>query len=286
MSTKRWLMGVAACVLLLSISVQAQEPPREYVLSGAVPWVQLDSMDLPYPYSYDNIMHGCRIWKDSAPVIVVESTTDHYWEVFTALVDDVHDVQFLPGIRTNSALLGQLDDPAGWELISKVVREAAQICNSHYVLIDMEEAWWDYAVGDAAVDWDIMQACLEQLPKDLHYIWYPARGTEGPDGIRMRAFLERVTQTVPDVTLVCFDWAWTADPASDWMQAITRDNETLAPCTSITYFYPIGPHAEGSWRWADITYILDNCPRDFFLVYPGAASFRRAGQRIGDILGN
>lgn len=262
--------------------------PADSELPRWLPWAECNQAP-PHP-NYVNVLEGCRAWAGISTVICVSSTIESCQAVYCALRVDAPEIAVLPGIKTSSALAApdgtRIDNVTGWAKVARSVALSSRICGSRFCVIENESGWNPYLRGEYEPDWVAVRTGLGQLARlDVQLLWYPAAVfADEVQYVRAQDFIRLLVETVPNVRLVTLGWATPAAVRN----ALSRDrqiwNESLGvPCVDICYFYPAAVRP-GDWRCWQLPYVIENCPTETFLVYPGLTTWAASAQECAEAL--
>lgn len=134
-----------------------------------VPWMEVNYP----PFLLEATVQGLRLYRRVTDTAIV-STTPGNAALYTELRQALPDMRFIPGIKTSVRLdPNAFDSLAGWKLIAKDVREVVQTSGARTVILENEDAIRSYQAGTYEIDFQRFRRCLEFLPTDVEYIWYP-----------------------------------------------------------------------------------------------------------------
>ena len=111
-------------------------------------------------------------------------------------------MRIIPGVKTTS-LFGhrQFDSVQKWREMAQEVRAACEASGQRRFLFENESALADYYHGEHELDLDRLRVGLNELPKDIQYLWYPCFGGAG-ERLQRGARLCEVVEAVLDMRFV------------------------------------------------------------------------------------
>lgn len=134
-----------------------------------IPWMEVNYP----PFLLEATVVGLRLYRRVTDTAIV-STTPGNASLYTELRQELPDMRVIPGIKTCVRLdPNAFDSLVGWNLIAKDVREVVQTSGVRTVILENEDAIKSYVAGTYEIDFQRFRRCLEFLPTDVEYIWYP-----------------------------------------------------------------------------------------------------------------
>jgi hypothetical protein len=150
----------------LRVDVRAEKSVTKPLI---MPWMEVNYP----PFLLETTVEGLKLYRRVTDTAIV-STTPGNASLYTELRRRVPDMRFIPGMKTCVRLEpNAFDSLAGWKLIAQDVREIVQTSGVRTVILDNEDAIKSYLEGASEIDFQRFRRCLESLPTDVEYIWYP-----------------------------------------------------------------------------------------------------------------
>lgn len=244
---------------------------------------------------------GIYEWgKHPAVTTVIVSTTPGRETLFAMLlpVCQAAGLTLTPGIKTAGALppvtvpgetrtYRQFDDVPGWSRIADSVCLAALYAESRVVVLESESAIIGHVKGHVPIDPVKLARCLGQLSGNIRILWYPTITSGYADRQARQASVLRLLLG-ERLNVLFFDnsidrpRAYEGDYAKKNRASLLHLN---AAGRLYRLLYCYGP---GSRFWMDeavVSLIVGAVsPSDWAVLYPGAARFKEAAEKIGSLL--
>jgi len=250
------------------------------VAKRILPWVEV------YVGSDEGVnivITGLLEWRKITDTAIV-SVDPGQTSFFSELKEPLPDMRIIPGVKT-SPLFGrrQFDSVEKWGEMAEEVRAACEASGQQRFLFENESALFDYYHDEHELDLDSLRVGLNELPKDVQYLWYPSVAGGG-ETLERYARLCEVVEEVLDVRFI--DHASLNAPQHvnqpGTLTAVAR-LESIAQNPTIPLIYCCGdrwwpadriPEALefARLKWGDATEAI---------VYPGQALWVQRAQEMG-----
>lgn len=256
-----------------------------------VPWLEYAST----PGMHEETLRGMREWQTVTDRVIVSVIYPKDYGVLRTLRAQCPGLRIIPGLKTSTVLDPKdFASPARWEQIARSVAQLLEDTGEHTLLFENETAVRDYIEGRAEIDLERLRRCLQQLPRDVRYLWYPA--TSGaPDRFERYQRVNRVVQEVCDAELVDHNTLFGPreynEPGTRELAERLRAGAKHAPVPML-YCYGDEPGEYARvwwWRDAQLPEILAVARERFpaaqwAIVYPGARRWASGARAIAGVL--
>lgn len=278
-------------IVLLAFACPATAAPNVAV------WVEVNTLRETV---VNDAIAGIEEWGTHPTVTtVIVSTAPGRETLYSTLlpVCERAGLTLIPGIKTAGALprvsvegetrsYRQLDDVAGWSLIAGSVARAALYAESPIVLLENESAVIGHTKGLIEIDDATMSRALRQLPHGLTLVWYPTV-TSGYEDRQARQ-LVIVRMILAEHPNVLFTDNSIDRPRAFLGAYATKNHATLRALSDRSFYRLLYCYGPGSNFWMDdaIVPLIVGAVQagDWAVLYPGAARFGEAAEKIGPLL--
>ena len=163
-----------------------------------IPWVEVH---VGSNEGVNIALAGLLEWRKITDTAIV-SVQARKASFFRKLKKPLPNMRIIPGVKTTS-LFGhrQFDSVQKWREMAQEVRAACEASGQRRFLFENESALTDYYHGEHELDLDRLRAGLNELPKDVQYLWCPSLGGGG-ERLQRGARLCEVVEGVLDVRFV------------------------------------------------------------------------------------
>ena len=269
---------VGVCVVRFVAVADEPEESARVSLPRLIPWIEVNTIGED---AVDNAAAGLAVWGRITDTAIV-STVPGCDTIYRRLRGLVPGMRIIPGMKT-SRCMSRFDSVEGWKKVAHEVRLVCAASGEKRVALENEGAVKGYWRGEYEIDLDRLRAGLNELPKDIEFIWYPALVGENETAQDRTEAVCRIVSEVLNVRFTDFSAAGPRSLRYGWTLAASKRMKQVArnPTIPILYF-----HGPGSRWWQDdqIHEALAATEGKSVIVYPGITRWREAARSFVDTL--
>jgi len=273
----------------LILAMPDDAPPTPTPRATVIPWVELNWWDA----FKEDVVKGCLEWRGVAEQIIV-TTRPGYADKYDKLYDEVvrHDIELLPGLKT-SGFCDPFDDVDVWKRLAGEIGALRKATGGTRFILENEMALKPYVMGYEEINFTRLITCLEQLPKDLEYLWFPPHGwrTGGDPGVQRLHDLNLLVHGVPDLNVSFFSQRHEKRGLhKNGLQGVyekqLRDMQAGGVSPTMLYFGKVkGKFTH--WPYDRVVEAVETCAESGFteaIIYPGVKHWPEASRALAGLL--
>jgi hypothetical protein len=169
--------------------------------------------------------------------------------------------------------------------VARAVDHIATSAGASQVVLEHESALAPYWRGQAQLDADRLRASVQQLPADVHIIWYPGMVGESERNQEIAAQILTAANTLGRVRFLDHSLASPKSPTYRWSQRAKARLDQIASLPPIPLLY-FGTMDSGRayWPYDQAPAVVSRVQSAEVIVYPGARRWVEAAIAISQAL--
>lgn len=272
----RLFIAICSCEFALGCSADQLAEPKD-LPNNIVPWIEVNNSK---QRAIDHAVEGLLIWQKITDTAIVSTAPGHE-KIYREFQVRVPGMRIIPGMKTHT-LLDQFDSIEGWRNIAKHVETALLESGEKEIVMENETAIRLYRRGESQIDLKRFRQCIELLPKNISYIWYP--GVQGhKENVQKR--YEEVCKIVASILDVRFTNRSIYGPSAIDELPLKKAQERirlLSKRESIPLIYCIAKHPW--WTDQQVPHALSLVPGEWAILYPGTKRWVESARSISALL--
>jgi len=256
-----------------------------------VPWLEYVST----PGMYEQTLRGLREWRTVTDRAILSIVYPRDYSALRTIRASVPGLRIIPGLTTSHIVTPHdYADVHRWEDIAGYVAQLLRDTGERTCLIENELALNPYKDGQVEIDLDRFRECLQKLPRDVRYIWYPAVASN-PKQLERFLRLNRIVQEVCDAEFVDHVAMFGPVEANDpFNRTAATELRATAKRPPVPLLYFLGDDKmvyDRVWWWRDaqlpelLRLTRQRYPAgDWAIIYTGAKRFSGGAQSLAGVL--